>query len=116
MLRAFGQQEAEHAAALRTALEALGSAAPPPPRTAADVDKVLPGLGDARSRSDVLTFASELEAAAVATYQDAIRRLDDPKLLQTAAAIMACEGQQLAAIRLALGDPGVAQALETGGR
>ncbi len=117
MLRRFARQELEHADALRTALEALGSPAPPQdPRTVADVDRVLPGLGEARSQTDALTYAIELETAAVAAYHDAIRRLGDPKLLQTAASIMACEGQQLAMLRDALNEKPVPHALETGGR
>jgi ferritin-like protein len=114
MARRFARQEQEHVEALSTGLEALGATSPPPPRTLAEVDRVLPGLGDARSKIDVLTFAVELETAAVAAYLDAVPKLRDPKLLQTAASIMANEGQHLVVLRLALRQEPVPRAFDTG--
>ena len=116
MARRFARHERAHADALRTQLEALGGTAPPEPRTVAEVDRVLPGLGAARTQADVLTFAIELESAAVAAYHDAHQRLQDPKILQTAASIMANEGQHLVVLRRALNQEPVPFAFETGER
>lgn len=115
-LERFGRHEDQHAAALRTALESLGGTAPPPPRTLAEIDRVLPGLGQARSRTDVLQFAVELESAQVATYHDAHAKLSEPRILQTVATIMGCQGQHLAVLRAALGAEPLPSAFETGER
>jgi ferritin-like protein len=107
--------EQAHADALTTALTNLGSGTPPaPPRGVADVDKVAEGLGDVKSQADIVTFAIELEMATVAAYFDAHAKLAEPRLLQTAASIMACEGQHLVALRRAAGKDPVPQAFETG--
>jgi len=116
LARRFARHERAHADALRTQLEALGGEAPPEPRTVAEVDRVLRGLGAARSQADLLTFAIALESAAVAAYHDAHQRLQDPKILQTAASIMANEGQHLAVLRRTLNQEPVPFAFETGER
>ncbi|HVL95352.1 MAG TPA: ferritin-like domain-containing protein [Solirubrobacteraceae bacterium] len=110
--RAFAAQEAEHVAALETALEALGAPKPPPPASAEQVDalarelEIAPVLGELRSGRDVLTFLLALEDALVARWAGAHRRLQDGRLLQTATSILACQAQHAVVLREALGrDP-----------
>ncbi len=61
-----------------------------------------------------LVFAVELETAAVGAYYDAHQRLEDAKLLQAGASIMANEGQHLVVLRQLLGRSPVPNAFETG--
>jgi rubrerythrin len=110
----FRDQEQAHADALISALGDLNGRPPAKPRSVADVDDVLKGLGDVRSQRDVAEFAVALETAAVAAYHDAQRKLGDAKLLQAAASIMANEGQHLVVLRQALGRVPVPDAFETG--
>lgn len=105
----FRDQEQEHADGLTTALEALGGSAPEPP-TADSIE----GLGGLRSQEEVANFAIELETMAVAAYYDAHQKLQDAKLLQTGASIMANEGQHLVVLRQAVGKDPVPNAFETG--
>ena len=114
VLRRFRAQEQEHEDALVTALRSLGGTPPAPPKGAADVDKVVEGLRDVRSRADVLTFLIELETAAVAAYFDAQAKFGEAKLLQMGASIMANEGQHLVVLRKAAGQDPVPNAFETG--
>ena len=105
----FGRQEAEHAAALTAALKGLGGTPP----AGADA-KLLAPLKRARSQRQVAQFAIELETMAVAAYHDASKKLQQARLLQTAAQIMSNEGQHLAVLRQALGRNPVPNAFETG--
>jgi len=109
----FRDHEREHADTLTTALTDLGGT-PPAKATAADIDGVAKGLGDARSQADVASFAIELEMAAIAAYLDAHRRLIEAKLLQTGASIMANEAQHLVVLRQAVKRDPVPKAFETG--
>lgn len=111
--RRFRDHEQEHADALTTALTDLGGTPPPEPKIA-DVDSVVKGIGDLKTRAEVLHFTIELEMAAVAAYYDAHRKLIDAKLLQTGAAIMANEAQHLVVLRQAVKQPPVPNAFETG--
>jgi rubrerythrin len=112
--RRFRDHEREHADALTTALTDLGGSPPQPPKGLADVDKVVKGLGDVKSQADVLSFAIELETAAVAAYYDAQAKLIQAKLMQTGASIMASEGQHLVVLRKAARKEPVPNAFETG--
>jgi rubrerythrin len=114
VMRTLRAHEQEHADALTTALTDLGGTPPPAPRGIADIDKVVKGLGDAKSQADVVNFAIELETAVVAAYLDAHRELVEAKLLQTGASIMASEGQHLVVLRRAVGKDPVPTAFETG--
>jgi rubrerythrin len=107
----FRRQEQEHADALASALEELGGTAPAPPASNDDVKGLSDALGSA---SDLLGLAIELETTAVATYNEAIQKLKDGKLLQTAASIVANEGQHLVVLRRAAGQDPLPDALETG--
>lgn len=112
----FRDHEQEHADALISVLMDLNGTVPPKPKSVADVDKVTKGLGDVKSQADILSFAIELETAGVAAYYDANQKLQDSKLLQTAAAIMANEGQHLVVLRQAVKKDPVPNAFETGGK
>ena len=95
--------ERQHAQALTTALTDLGGTPPRPPQGADDVDELVEGLRDVRSPADAVSFAIELETAAVAAYHEALAKLVEGKLLQTGASIMANEGQHLVLLRQAAG-------------
>ena len=114
VLRRFRAHEQQHEEALVTALTSLGGVPPAPPQGVADVDKVVDGLRDVRSRADVLTFLIELETAAVAAYFDAHAKFGEAKLLQMGASIMANEGQHLVVLRKAAGQDPIPNAFETG--
>jgi hypothetical protein len=113
-VRVLRDHERQHADVMTTALTDLGGTPPPAPAGVKDVDKVVKGLGDLRTRADVLSFAIELETALVAAYYDAHAKLVEAKLLQTGASIMADEGQHLVVLRQAADRPPVPNALETG--
>ncbi|HWC25858.1 MAG TPA: ferritin-like domain-containing protein [Solirubrobacteraceae bacterium] len=114
--RRFRAHEQEHADALTTALTDVGGTPPAPPTGIADVDEVVKGLGDVRSQAEVVSFAIELETAAVAAYHDAQAKLVEARLLQTGASIMASEGQHLVVLRTAAGRNPIPNAFETGAR
>jgi rubrerythrin len=113
-VRLLRSHEQQHADVLTKALTDIAGTPPPAPTGTADVDKVVKGLDDVRTQADVLSFAIELETAAVAAYHDAHAKLVEAKLLQTGASIMANEGQHLVVLREAAGRPPVPEALETG--
>jgi rubrerythrin len=110
--RHVAAQEQEHVDGLVAAMTALRATPPPKQTTVKDIDAVAKGIGDVRSQSDILAFAIELETAIVAAYDDAIGNLIDDKLLQTAASIVANEGQHLVLLRRAAGKPPVPHAFE----
>lgn len=85
-------QEADHAKALRTDLEALGGHAPNAAR------ELAPLAG--------LDAAIALEAALIAAYRKALVELDEPGLLPTVATILASHAQHHALLLRAAGrDP-----------
>jgi hypothetical protein len=95
---------ADHAAALRTELQALGRGTRP--LTAEQVDPLARRVLDAASDRARLDAAIALEADLVATYHAAVVRLTEPGILQTAATILASHAQQHALLaRLAGRDP-----------
>ena len=108
--------EQQHAGALAKALTDLGGTPPPPPTGVQAVDRVVKGLGDVGTRADALSFAIELELAAVAAYHDAQPRFVEARLLQTVASIAGAEGQHLVVLRQAARQPPVPNAMETGRR
>ena len=114
LTRRLRAHERQHAQALTTALTDLGGTPPRPPQGADDVDELVEGLRDVRSPADAVSFAIELETAAVAAYHEALAKLVEGKLLQTGASIMANEGQHLVLLRQAAGRQPVPNALETG--
>ena len=108
----FLAQEQEHAAGLAQAIRDLGGT-PKKAKPAAAYAKGFPKL---RSQNDVLRFAVDLENTAVAAYVDAIPKLSDPKLRQTAAAINTNEAEHISVLLGALGKPPVPDAYVTGGK
>ena len=108
----FLAQEQEHAAGLAQAIRDLGGT-PNKAKPAAAYAKGFPKL---RSQNDVLRFAVDLENTAVAAYVDAIPKLSEPKLRQTAAAINTNEAEHISVLLGALGKPPVPDAYVTGGK
>lgn len=113
-VRRFRDHEQQHADALTTALTDLGGIAPAPPKGVADVDEVVGGLRDVRTQADLANFAIELESATIGAYHDAQLKFVEARLLQTAASIMANEGQHLVVLRTLAGSDPVPFAFETG--
>lgn len=109
MARRFAGQEAEHAAALRTVLEALGGLEPPRPAGVRGLNRV----GD---QAEFAAFAIRLEELAVAGHHAAARELVDPALRGTIAQVMAGDARQLAVLRAAAARTPVTRAFETGRR
>ena len=87
--------ERDHAAALRTHLDALGRR--PAPR---GLDAPARRLAEA-SGDDRVEAAVALEQTLVEDYQAALVDLADPSVLQTAATILASHAQHLARLRIA---------------
>ena len=116
----LAEHERAHAAAIATQLEALGGRRPDPPQTPEEADAMLAGLGiEARlgavSDGDgFLRVALAAERVAVALYHRAIARLEDVRLIQTAASIIGAEGQHLVVLRDAIGSDPVPSAVEIG--
>jgi hypothetical protein len=94
------RDESDHAAALRTHLDALGRR-PAPKGLDAPARRVAEASGDAR-----VDAAIALEASLVETYSAALLDLEAPGVLQTAATILAGHAQHLARLRMLAGrDP-----------
>jgi Ferritin-like domain len=85
--------EAAHAEALRTQLDALGRR-PAPRGLDAPARRLMEAEGDAR-----LDAAIALEQSLVDDYGAALTDLADPSVLQTAATILASHAQHLARLR-----------------
>jgi hypothetical protein len=100
-LPAVAAQEADHARALRTHLDALGRKAPGD----AALDPAARRLAEASDAGRV-DAAIALEASLVEDYSDALGELAEPGVLQTAATILASHAQHHARLRHAAGrDP-----------
>jgi Ferritin-like domain len=97
--------EADHAEALRTQLDALGRKPAPAPRSAADLDPAARGLAEAPADRR-LDAAIALETSLLDDYEAAVVDLEIPEVVQTAATIMAAHAQHRALLRHAAGrDP-----------
>jgi len=107
----FRDQEQEHADGLIAALQGLGGQAPAKPTSPADVEGLAQAAGSA---AGIVKFAIELETMALGAYYDAHQKLQDAKLLQTGASIMANEGQHLVVLRTVAKQNPVPNAFETG--
>ena len=90
--RLYGD-ERDHAAALRTHLDALGRR-PAPRGLDAPARRVVEAAGDER-----LDAAIDLETSLVEEYAAALADIADPSVLQTAATILASHAQHLARMR-----------------
>ena len=94
------RDESDHAAALRTHLDALGRR-PAPKGLDAPARRVAEASGNARVEA-----AIALEASLVEAYSAALLDLEAPGVLQTAATILAGHAQHLARLRMLAGrDP-----------
>ena len=114
LLPLFHGHEQEHVGEMLTDLQQVAGAAPARPRSTSSLTGAALGLANARSRHDILTFAAELEAMAIAAYHDAMRLLQDARTIQSSATVMAAEGQHLVVLRTALGREPIPRALEVG--
>jgi hypothetical protein len=94
----------DHAAALRTELQALGRGTTP--ISAADLDAPARRVAEAGTADERLDAAISLEADLVAAYRKAVLQLSESGILKTAATILAGHSQQHALLlRLAGRDP-----------
>ncbi len=102
--REFAEQEADHAAALRREIEALG-ATPAEPRSDERHGREL-GLEKIESDEELIQLAVDLQNAAVAVYVEGVASLSSPELRQLAFEIGANSAAQ---VSLLLGELGEAQ-------
>jgi hypothetical protein len=99
-LPGIAAQEADHGAALRTALDAIGRKAPPPA-----LDAPARRLAEA-PEGDRLGAAIALEASLVEAYSAALLEFVEEGVLQAAASILASHAQHHARLRSLAGlDP-----------
>ena len=94
----------QHAAALATALAAVGLGTPKPPWTPGDLDVAAQRLATSRP-ADVLANAVLVEETMVEVYKSALPSLPDAKIAMTAATILAAHAQRLFILRDAAGVP-----------
>jgi bacterioferritin (cytochrome b1) len=101
----FLAQELAHATALQGLIMGAGGK-PNLPRASYD-------LGNPRGQADVLSMLSTIEGSLVEAYLDAIPKLSPGWLRAEAAGILANEGQHIAVLRAARGEPPVPSAFVT---
>jgi hypothetical protein len=89
---ALSRNAKEHAAALRTEIQALGRGTKP--ITLDQLDAPARRLAEAGTREEQLAAAIALEADLVAAYRRAVVDLSEPGILKTAATILAGHSQQ----------------------
>jgi len=105
VLTMFLGQEKEHVDALTVHLGRLGGTAPTAPGDLATFEQLLRELqvsespSSLRNERDYLSFLVKVESAVAAAYHFAIEQLADDELIQTAAQIMANEGQHATLLR-----------------
>jgi rubrerythrin len=105
VLKMFLGQEHEHVDALTVHLERLGGTAPAPPSDLAAFELLLRELqikqspSTLRNEREYLSFLVKVEAELANIYHFAIEQLVDDQLIQTAAQIMANEGQHATLLR-----------------
>jgi len=100
----FAEHSRTRAGALRTGLEALGSGLDGPAPLVLAGEPLAADLAGARDEAALLRVLARLERVAIDTYARSLARLEVPELISTAASAMGGHAQQLAALRLALGD------------
>jgi hypothetical protein len=105
--RLFNEQSREQLEMLVKGLKDLGGTPPQPPARERIAD-----LSELRDRDDALDFAHGLETGIVSGYRSAVRNLEKPELLRTAAEIMANHGQRLVVLRQSLGRAPVPRAFD----
>jgi Ferritin-like domain len=95
--------ETAHAMALRTQLGAFGRAAPAGPRDSAGLQGAARRLAEAGE--GWLPAAIALEEELIRAYREAVVRLVEPSVLQTAATILAAHAQHRARLLAEAGRP-----------
>jgi hypothetical protein len=99
-LRRFEGHELVHERTLSQEIARRGRRPPPPPRSVSTVDGVLASLGVNGKLEQIQTAQQAvqqlvwIEWGEAGAYHDAILKLASPTLLQLAAQILTCEGQQ----------------------
>ncbi|HEX6513595.1 MAG TPA: ferritin-like domain-containing protein [Chloroflexota bacterium] len=93
----FKSQHEQHRDALSDAVVKLGGT---PVKTKDKYE-----LPDLKTQNDILTFALKLEDTAAKAYVDAVAKLNDRALAQSAASVGIVEGEHAAILREALGQP-----------
>jgi hypothetical protein len=105
VLPGLAADDADHAKALRTQLDAFGRKPAPAPRAAADLGPAARDLAEGLVNRR-LDAAIALEGSLLFDYQAAVVELETPEVVQTAATIMAAHAQRRALLRHAAGrDP-----------
>jgi hypothetical protein len=105
VLKLFLSQEREHIDALSVHLVRLGGAVPAPPTDLQTFEVALRKLkirrnpAKLRNERQYVGLLVRIETALAAVYEFAIEQLADDKLIQTAAQIMANEGQHATVLR-----------------
>lgn len=94
-IRKFGEEEAEHVAALTAAVKQLGGKPAPEPKTEFPL----------KSAKSVLELASTVENLGAAAYLGQAGNITSPEVLASALAIHSVEGRHAAALNTLLGMP-----------
>jgi Ferritin-like domain len=92
-IRKFGQEEAQHVAALTAAVKELGGKPAPRPKTEFPLD----------SAKAVLELAGTVENLGAAAYLGQAANIESPEVLASALAIHSVEGRHAAALNTLLG-------------
>jgi rubrerythrin len=93
-IRKFGEEEAEHVAALTAAVKQLGGKPAPEPRTEFPL----------KSAKSVLELAATVENLGAAAYVGQATNIKSPEVLASALAIHSVEGRHASALNTLLGD------------
>jgi hypothetical protein len=116
----FRDHEAQHVAALASALDALGAPRFPPPHGSAALDReaqrlgIAPAFSALRTPDDVLGFLLAVEERLIADWVKAHAGLGEPNLVRTATQVLACQGEHVTVLRHALGRDPLPAAFEAG--
>ena len=94
-IRKFGEEEAEHVAALTAAVKQLGGKPAPQPKTEFPL----------KSAKSVLELAGTVENLGAAAYLGQAANIKSPEVLASALAIHSVEGRHAAALNTLLGRP-----------
>jgi hypothetical protein len=89
------RRAADHAAALRTQIDALGRKRPLPPESVRELDPAARRVAEEGAAPDVLA----LERTLLDAYEEALLEIAEPSILRTAATIAASHAQQVALLR-----------------
>jgi hypothetical protein len=111
LVREFAAHEHAHAQVVESALAEIGAGLPVPPSGPRQYERVLGELhvrgrlSRVHREQGALAYLIALEMISTGSWHDAVSALSDPGLFGTAAAIMACEAQHTAQLRI-LSHPG----------